>query len=119
MKFNFKPKKYNLYLMIFMIVLLLITCAIWFHLKEYVYFGVFLVLSIAIIHIYFNTLYIIDDKYLITKLGFLKIKIKYNNIKKVEEINQKVNIVLNNFTLDVSPENRDVFIKEINKKVGK
>jgi hypothetical protein len=117
MKFNFKPKKTNLILMIFMIIVLLITCAVWFYLKEYLYFGIFLFLSIIIIHVYFNTTYILNNKYFITKLGFINIKIDYKKIAKVEEVNNKINIKLKSLTLDICPDNKEKFITEINKKV--
>lgn len=119
MKFKFKPKKSNLYLMIFMILVLLINSAIWLIIKEYLYFIITLILSLIIIHVYFTTTYIIYDDYFVTTLGFLKVKIYYKNIKKIEVVNNKVNVVLKNITIDLCPDKMDVFIKEIKGRMNK
>ena len=117
MKFKFSPEKFNLLLMIFMLIVLVFNVVVWLIFREYIYFAIFLVLTIMITHMYFRTRYVLDDKYFITYLGFLKIKINYNKIKKVELKNNKNNIKLNYFTIDVSPDNKDKFLKEIKKKI--
>lgn len=117
MKFKFSPEKSNLLLMIFMLIVLVFNVVVWLIFREYIYFTIFLILTIIIAHMYFMTFYILDDKYFIAYLGFLKIKIGYNKINNVELKNNKINIKLNHFTVDVSPENKDKFLKEIKKKI--
>ena len=117
MKFKFSPEKFNLRLMIFMFILLIFSIVVWFIFREYTYFAVFLILTLISAHMYFMNRYVIDKKYLITYLGFLKIKINYNDIKEVEIKNDKVNIKLNRIILDICPEDSKKFVRELKKKI--
>ena len=116
MVFKFKPERANLYLMITMFILLGFNTIVWLILRKYLFFSIMLIFTIIFINIYFMTKYELTDKYFITYLGFIKIKINYNKIKNVEVINNKINIKLKYFTIDIYPLDKDKFVKEINKR---
>ncbi|MBE6156560.1 MAG: hypothetical protein E7161_02325 [Firmicutes bacterium] len=119
MKFKFKPEKSNLFLMTSIIFLLFITCIFWLIIKEYIFFSVYIMLTVIIAHIYYFTSYFIEAKYFVTKLGFIKIKIKYSDIRKIEDMQEKVKISLKSFSFYVYPRNKDIFVAKLNSKIDK
>ena len=117
MKFKFKPNKSNLFLMSSTILLLIFVCLLWLVLREYIYFAVYGVLTLIISYTYYFTSYYIKDRYLETRLGFIFIRIKYRNIKKVELVNDKVRIHLKNVKFNICPNNKDIFVVKLNSKL--
>jgi len=117
MNFKFKPEKSNLNLMISTIIILIFTCIGWLLLKEYLYFILFTMLAFIIIHVYFFQSYYLDKDFLIIRIGFLKIKIKYSKINSMNNENDILKINLKNLNIDVYPDNKDKFIKELKKKI--
>jgi len=119
MKFKFKPEKSNLFLMTSIIFLLFATCVFWLIIKEYIYFSVYIILTLLIAHMYYFTSYFIKDNYFVTRLGFVTIKIKYSKIMKVESLKDKVKIILNSFSIDIYPKNKEIFLAKLNSKIDK
>lgn len=117
MKFKVKLEKENLILMTFVIIILFITCAFWLTLEKYNYFIFYIVLTLIIVHMYYFTSYYVDKKYLIIKLGFLKIKFKLKNIKKVKGIDNKVRVELNKLSMFLYPEDKKEFINYVKNKI--
>ena len=117
MKFKVKYEKSNFVLMTSIILLSIITCILWFILKEYIYFSVYFILTLLISYIYYFTYYYIKKDGLIFRLGFIKIKLKYNNIKKVENLKDKVKIYFNKININIYPKNKDIFVAELNSKL--
>lgn len=117
MKFKVKPEKSNLVLMSSILLFLLVTCILWLILREYVYFTIYLVLTLLIFYVYFFTFYFIKEEYFVTKLGFLKIKIKYENIRSVENLKEGVKLNLKKFSMNIYPHNKDIFVAKLNSKL--
>lgn len=117
MKFKVKPEKSNMAFMTSTFFLLIITCILWIILKEYIYFVVYFILTILLAYIYYFTSYTIKDKYLVIKLGFIVLKINYNKITNVELIKNKVKVNLKKFSLDLYPDNKDIFVAKVNSKI--
>lgn len=117
MKFKIKHEKTNLVFMSSVIVLSLVTCIFWLMLREYIYFLIYLVLTLLIAFVYYYTYYFIKKDSLIIKLGFIKIKIKYSSIKKIENLNNCIRLTFKNFNMNIYPNNKDIFFAEINSKL--
>lgn len=117
MKFKFKPQKSNLFFMSSVIILCLFTCIIWLILREYIYFSIYFLLTLVIAYTYYRTKYIIEDKYLIIKLGFLKIKINYQKITEAKKENDYVKVKFIKYGINIYPNNKDIFILKINEKL--
>jgi len=105
--------------MISLILILIVICIFWLILREYLYFIIYIILTLLIAYTYYFTCYYIKDKYFITKLGFIKIKIKYDSIKSVENLKDRVKIYLKNLKFDVYPNNKDIFVIKLNSKIDK
>lgn len=117
MKFKVKHEKSNLILMSSILFLCLFTCIFWLVLREYIYFIIYFVLTFLIAYIYFFTFYYLDEKFLKTKLGFFKVKIKYRNITKVENLNSGIKIHLNKMNFTIYPSNKDIFWAKLNSEL--
>jgi len=117
MKFKIKHEKSNLIFMSSVIILCLVTCVFWFLLREYIYFIIYFLLTLVISHMYYVTYYFLEKDKIIFKLGFIKIKIKYKNIKKIENLKNSIKITFNNFSMNIYPDNKDIFFAEINSKM--
>jgi len=117
MKYKIKHEKSNLILMSSVLILCLITCYVWFIFREYLYFSIYLILTIIIIHIYYFTYYYIKNDSLIIKLGFIKVRIKYNKIKSIDLLKNSVILNLEKISLNLYPNNKDKFYNEISKVV--
>jgi len=117
MKFKFNPEKSNKLLMSSIIFLSFVTCLFWIILREYIYFIVYFSLTLFIAITYFCTRYYIKDNYLIIKLGFISIKISYLRINNVENLNDKVKLNLIKYSLNIYPQNKDIFVAKLNSKL--
>ncbi len=115
MKFKVKNTKSNLVTMTFLIILCFITCIFWLYLKKYLIFSIYFILTLIIAHMFYFTTYYINNKYLIIKLGFLKIKINIKKIKKITQNAEKVIIDLNKIHFTLYPANPDIFINSLKK----
>ncbi len=116
MKFKCKPEKANFVLMTFIVVICLVTCIFWLLLKKYVYFACYLILTLIIIHTYYFQYYVIKNKHLEIHMGFLNIKFKCKEIKKVTKLDNKVKIELNKINFTIYPLNTDLFMSALNKE---
>ena len=117
MKYKIKHEKSNLILMSSILILCLITCYVWFIFREYIYFSIYLILTIIITHIYYFTYYYIKNDSLIIKLGFIRVKIKYNQIKSIEILKNSIKLNLEKISLNLYPNKKDMFYTEINSKM--
>lgn len=117
MKFKVKPEKSNLFLMTIVLMLCLFTCLLWLVLREYIYFSIYSIITLLLGHMYYFTSYIINEKYLIIKLGLLNIKIKYNKIMKVENLKDKVKVYLKTVNINLHPKNKDIFVAKLSSKL--
>lgn len=113
MKFKVKPEKSNFVLMTSMFIMSLIVCILFLVLHEYIYSLIYFILILVISHIYYFTYYYLKDNGLIIRLGFIRIKFNYKNILDVNEISEKVRIKLKNITLNIYPNNREIFISKL------
>ena len=89
----------------------------WLAIREYIYFFIYISLTLIIAHIYYFTTYTIYNKKLIIKLGIIKLKINYKNIKKVELVKERVKLQLDKFSINLYPANKEMFIAKINSKL--
>lgn len=117
MKFKVKHEKSNLIFMSSVIILCLVTCIFWLMLREYIYFIIYFLLTLIISHIYYFTNYYIKDNYLKIKLGFIKIKIQYEKMIKIENLEKSINLKFKNFDMKIYPNNKDIFYVELNNKM--
>ncbi len=117
MKFKARPEKSNLLLMSSIILLLLVTCVFWLILRMYIYCIIYFVLTLFLAYTYFFTFYYVKEKYFVTRLGLIKINIKYDSIKKVENLKDKVKLHLKYFNIMIYPNNQDIFIAKLNSKL--
>jgi len=117
MKFSVKYEKSNIMLMTSIFILLLITSLLFLVFKEYLYFIIYLIITLLISYVYFGTSYFVKEKYFVTKLGFIKIKIKYSNISNVIIEKDRVIIYLNKFSFSIYPSNKEIFLAKINSKL--
>lgn len=117
MKFKVKHEKNNLAFMTSVIILCLVTCIFWLILREYIYCIIYFLLTILIAHIYYFTFYYIKDNYLKIKLGFIIIKIKYEKIFKIENLEKSINLVFKSFDMKIYPNNKDIFYTELNNRM--
>ena len=117
MKYKIKHEKSNLILMSSVLILCLITCYVWFIFRKYIYFSIYLILTIIITHIYYFTYYYIKNDSLIIKLGFIKVRIKYNKIKSIKILKNSVKLNLEKISLNLYPNNKDMFYTELSKIV--
>lgn len=117
MKYKIKHEKSNKVFMSSVIILCLVTCLFWFLLREYIYFSVYILLTILISYIYYFTYYYLLEDKLIVRLGFIKIKIKYSKIKKVENLKNSIKLYFNNWNVNIYPNNKDIFYGDILNKM--
>ncbi len=117
MKFEVKPSRNNLVTMISTIIMIFVTCVVWIMLKEYLYFGIFMGLTLIVMYFYFVTSYELKEDHLVVKVGFIPFKFKYSNIKKVEVLPDKVKLSMKLFNLELYPKDKDTFVNMLNKKV--
>ncbi len=117
MKSKIKLEKKKIILMSSILLVLLFTCVFWFLLKEYIYFTIYLILTIFIGYIYFFTFYILKEKYLLIILGFIPIKIKYKNIKSIEKLNIGIRLKLKYFNLILYPNKEDMFYLKLQEEM--
>lgn len=98
-------------MMTFLLILLFITCIFWLILGKYNYFWIYIILTILLIIIYYFPCYIVDNNYLIVKMGFLKVKLKKDKIKEILPLkNNEVKINFNKLSIKLYPVNSDLFI---------
>lgn len=119
MKFKFKPEKSNLIFMSSLLILCLMTCLFWLSFREYIYFTIYFVLTLLIGYVYYFTVYVIYENYLVVRLGFINFKFKYENIKSVENIKNGIKINYKNIKFTIYPNNRDIFSVKLNSKIDK
>ncbi len=119
MIFKVKYEKNNLFLMSTILILCLFTCLFWLILTKYIYALIYFVLTIFIGYTYYFTNYELNDKYLVIKLGFIKIKIKYNNIWQVQKKENYLTLVFHHFNINVFPKEKDIFIIKLQEKIDK
>ena len=117
MKYKIKHEKANLLFMSSVIIFCLITCIFWIMLREYIYFFAYLILILIISYIYYFTYYFLEERYLVFKLGFIKIKLKYSKIKKVENLKNNIKLTFNKMSMNIYPNNKDIFYLELNNKM--
>lgn len=117
MKFKVKHEKSNLVFMSSVIILCFITCIFWLMLREYIYFCVYFIISLIITHIYYVTSYIIENDSLVIKLGFIKVKFKYEKLLRVSILDKSINLVFKNFKMNIYPSNKEIFYTELVSKM--
>ena len=117
MKFKARPEKSNILLMSSIILLLLVTCIFWLILRKYVYCLVYFILTLFIAYTYFFTFYYIKENRFVARLGLIKISIKYDEIRKVESLKDKVKVHLKYFCITLYPNNQDIFVAKLNSKL--
>ena len=117
MKYKIKYEKSNLVFMTSVIILCLITCVFWFILKEYNFCAIYFFLTLILAHIYYFTYYYLNEKKLVIKLGFIRFKIKYSSILKVENKNAGIKLFFKYMSMTIYPCNKDVFFSELINKV--
>ena len=113
MKYRIKHEKSNKIFMTSVIILCLVTCMFWFILREYIYFSVYLFLTLLISYIYYFTYYYLKEEYLVIILGFIKVKIKYQKIIKIENLKNSVKLYFNGLSMDIYPNNKDIFYADM------
>lgn len=106
-------------LLITIFILLLGTCTVWFNLKEYMYFGIYLTLTIILFLIIYYQKYYLEEKYLIVKIVFLKIKFNYLDLELVSNTNNSVKIKYKNLKFTLYPERLSNFTEEVQSKIDK
>ena len=119
MKFKVKYEKNNLVFMSSVIFLCLVVCVLFIVLKNYLYSVIYLILILIIGHTYYFSSYELSKDKLIIKMGFLKIKFRYEFLWKVEKNNKGVKVTNKNFSFTLYPEDQTKFIRELNKKIDK
>ena len=90
-----------------------------FVLKRYLYCGIYVVLSLIMIHTYYFSSYELGKDKLIIQMGFLKFKFRYEFLWKVEKNNKGVKVTNKNFSFTIYPDDQTKFIRELNKKIDK
>lgn len=117
MRCKIKHEKSNLVFMSSVILLSLITCVFWFVLNEYVYFLIYLIVTLLLAYIYYFTFYYLKENSLVIILGFIKIKIKYSSILKVENLKNGIKLNFKNISMNIYPNNKDIFFAELSNKM--
>lgn len=117
MKYKIKHEKSNKLFMTSIFIFCFITCLMWILLKEYIYFYIYLVLTILLSYIYYFTYYYLYKDKLVIKLGFINFKIKYKNIRKIDNLENSIKIFFNNISMNIYPNNKDIFFEDIKEKM--
>ena len=117
MKYKIKHEKGNLVFMTSVIIMCLITCGLWLMLKEYTYFSIYLIITLLIAIFYYFTYYYLKDNYLIIKVGFINVKIKYKKIKKIDNLQNSIRLTYGKISMNIYPNNKDIFFAELSSKV--
>jgi len=117
MKYKVKHEKSNLTFMTSTLILCFITCIFWLILKEYIYFGVYLVITLLIAYFYYFIIYILNKNFFIIRLGFINIKFNYKKIKKIEKLESGLKIYFEKIKITVYPHNKDIFYVNIKDKM--
>ena len=117
MKFKAKLEKSNVLLMSSIIFLLLVTCVFWIILREYLVGVIYFALTLFLLYTYFFTSYYLKEKFFVTKLGLIKVRIKYDSINQVENLKDKVKLHLKYFNITIYPNNQDIFVAKLNSKL--
>ena len=117
MKFKVKPNKSNFYMMTFVLVLCFVTCIFWIYLNKYVIGVIYLIVTVILAHMYYFSTYIIDNNVLTIKLGFLPVKIKCSNIKKIEQEDDRVKLEFAKLSLSLYPMNKELFVTSLKKEL--
>lgn len=103
MRYKNKLDKKNIIYITVIILISILTLLGIFYLKQYLFALIFILLVILLLHIYINTTYEINDEYFIVRYGFIKMKFKYENIKSINLVNDKIylRIGLSDFILNI------------------
>ena len=101
------------------IVLCLICSLCFLYIHKYLYFIIYFLFTLLITMMNYFSYYKLESNYLLIKLGLIPIKIKYQSIWQVKEVNKKVLIVMSKFSLGLYPLDKDKFISNLNKKIDK
>lgn len=117
MKYKCNPGKSNKFVMNMLLCFIIFTSTLWLILREYVYFFVYLFLAALLWHMYYFSSYEIKDNYFVYKVGFLKFKIKYKDIKEVIKNDNKIILKLKYIRLGVYVENIQRFYMNLLSKM--
>ena len=117
MKYKIKHEKSNKAFMSSVFILSLVTCLFWIVLREYIYCIIFLILTLLLGYIYYCTYYYLKDDKLVIKLGFINFSVKYTELKKIENLNNSIKIYFKNISLNIYPNNKDIFYGDILNKM--
>lgn len=118
MKYKIKHEKGNLFLMSSIFIMCIMTCGIWFMIKEYTYFYCYLIMTLLLAYFYFFTFYYLKNNYMVIQIGFIKIKFKYIKIRKIDNLQNSIKIKYNNMEVNIYPNNKDKFYSELVNKIG-
>lgn len=118
MKYKIKLEKPKIVSMASILFLCLLTCFLWLSLREYIFFSIYLILTVMLAHMYFFTYYYIEENYLVIKLGFLIVKFKYSKILDIEKVNEAIKLKFKKFNISIYPSNKDDFYKKLKNKIG-
>lgn len=119
MKYKVKYDKFHLIFMTILLLLCFVSCLLWLKLNKYGYFGIYFGASIILGYVYYFTSYELRKEYLIIKLGFIPIKIKYKDILNIKENKGNITLKLKNYSLNIYPENKEEFSKNLKSRSGK
>lgn len=117
MKFKVKYEKSNFLFMSSIFFLCIVTCIFWLILREYIYLVIYLLLTLFVAYTYYFTFYYIKKDCLIIKMGLIKVKFKYKNIRKIENLKDYIKIHFNRISINLYPNNKDIFYAELNSKL--
>lgn len=103
MKFKNKLDKKNITYLVIVVVISILTLLGILYLKQYLFALIFILLVIGLLYIYIDTSYELSKEYFIVRYGFIKMKFKYDKIKNVNLLNDKIylKIGLSDFILNI------------------
>ena len=118
MKFRVKYERQNKVLMTSIFMLCLLTCIFWLLLPFYIYALVYFVITLILSYTYYRTIYILNNDGLVIKMGFIPVKLKYQKIKSIKRIDNKIKVNYEHFSVTIYPDNIDIFMVKLNEFMG-
>lgn len=116
MKYQNKLDKKNIIYITIVVLISILTLAGILYLEQYAFAIIFMIIIVLLLYTYINTTYELGENYFIVRYGFIKIKFKYDNIKKIDLLNDKIylKIGISDFVMNI--DNPQKVVAELKKR---
>ncbi len=116
MKYQNKLDKKNIIYIIIVVLISILTLIGILYLEQYLFAIIFIIIILLLLYTYIHTIYELSEDYFIVRYGFIKIKFKYDSIKNINLLNDKIylKIGISDFIMNV--DNPQKVVVELKKR---